>query len=172
MCGWSGLLAGVDGLYLYGKTNELYVYHRPEVVKSVTQEEVTMENLGGSEVHSTRSGVAHCTADNDMDCILKIRELMSFLPNNNMEEPPFVPTTDSPNRIDPQLDLLVPTNPNQPYDMKELILSVADDQNFFEIQEEYAKNIIIGYIRLNGKTIGVVANQPAALAVRWISTRP
>ena len=81
-----------------------------------------------------------------------------------MEEPPFVPTTDSPNRIDPQLDLLVPTNPNQPYDMKELILSVADDQNFFEIQEEYAKNIIIGYIRLNGKTIGVVANQPAALA--------
>ena len=99
-----------------------------------------------------------------MDCILKIRELMSFLPNNNMEEPPFVPTTDSPNRIDPQLDLLVPTNPNQPYDMKELILSVADDQNFFEIQEEYAKNIIIGYIRLNGKTIGVVANQPAALA--------
>ena len=136
----------------------------PEVVKSVTQEEVTMENLGGSEVHSTRSGVAHCTADNDMDCILKIRELMSFLPNNNMEEPPFVPTTDSPNRIDPQLDLLVPTNPNQPYDMKELILSVADDQNFFEIQEEYAKNIIIGYIRLNGKTIGVVANQPAALA--------
>ena len=136
----------------------------PEVVKSVTQEEVTMENLGGSEVHSTRSGVAHCTADNDMDCILKIREFMSFLPNNNMEEPPFVPTTDSPNRIDPQLDLLVPTNPNQPYDMKELILSVADDQNFFEIQEEYAKNIIIGYIRLNGKTIGVVANQPAALA--------
>ena len=84
-----------------------------------------------------------------------------------MEEPPFVPTTDSPNRIDPQLDLLVPTNPNQPYDMKELILSVADDQNFFEIQEEYAKNIIIGYIRLNGKTIGVVANQPAALASRW-----
>ena len=136
----------------------------PEVVKSVTQEEVTMENLGGSEVHSTRSGVAHCTADNDMDCILKIRELMSFLPNNNMEEPPFVPTTDSPNRIDPQLDLLGPTNPNQAYDMKELILSVADDQNFFEIQEEYAKNIIIGYIRLNGKTIGVVANQPAALA--------
>ena len=81
-----------------------------------------------------------------------------------MDEPPFVPTTDSPNRIDPQLDLLVPTNPNQPYDMKELIHSVADDQNFFEIQEEYAKNIIIGYIRLNGKPSGVVANQPAALA--------
>ena len=152
-----------DFIFMVKQTSYMFITG-PEVVKSVTQEEVTMENLGGSEVHSTRSGVAHCTADNDMDCILKIRELMSFLPNNNMEEPPFVPTTDSPNRIDPQLDLLVPTNPNQPYDMKELILSVADDQNFFEIQEEYAKNIIIGYIRLNGKTIGVVANQPAALA--------
>ena len=152
-----------DFIFMVKQTSYMFITG-PEVVKSVTQEEVTMENLGGSEVHSTRSGVAHCTADNDMDCILKIRELMSFLPNNNMEEPPFVPTTDSPNRIDPQLDLLVPTNPNQPYDMKEMILSVADDQNFFEIQEEYAKNIIIGYIRLNGKTIGVVANQPAALA--------
>ncbi len=136
----------------------------PEVVKSVTQEEVSMNDLGGSEVHSTRSGVAHLTADNDMDCILKIRELMSFLPNNNMEEPPFVPTTDSANRIDEQLNNLIPTNPNQPYDMKDLINSVADDNNFFEVQEEYAKNIVIGYIRLNGKTVGVVANQPAALA--------
>ena len=136
----------------------------PEVVKSVTQEEVSMQDLGGSEVHSTRSGVAHFTGDNDMDCILKIRELMSFLPSNNMEEPPFIPTTDSANRIDEQLNNLIPTNPNQPYDMKELIESVADDHNFFEVQEEYAKNIVIGYIRLNGKTIGVVANQPAALA--------
>lgn len=136
----------------------------PEVVKSVTQEEVTMNELGGSEVHSTRSGVAHFTADNDMDCILKIRELMSFLPNNNMEEPPFVPTTDSANRIDEQLNNLIPTNSNQPYDMKELILSVADDNNFFEVQDAYAKNIVVGYIRLNGKTIGVVANQPATLA--------
>ena len=136
----------------------------PEVVKSVTQEEVTMNDLGGSEVHSTKSGVAHFTADNDMECVMKIRELMSFLPNNNMEEPPFVPTTDSANRIDEQLNNLVPTNPNQPYDMKDLIVSVADDNNFFEVQEEYARNILVGYIRLNGKTIGVVANQPAALA--------
>jgi propionyl-CoA carboxylase beta chain len=136
----------------------------PEVVKSVTGEEVTKEELGGTGVHATRSGVAHFSADNDMDCILKIRELVSFLPGNNMEEPPFVPTTDSPNRVDPRLDLLVPTNPNQPYDMKELIVSVADDRNFFEIQEEYARNIITGYIRLNGKSVGVVANQPAVLA--------
>lgn len=108
----------------------------PEVVKSVTQEEVTMQELGGSEVHSSRSGVAHFTGDNDMDCILKIRELMSFLPSNNMEEPPFIPTTDSANRIDEQLNNLIPTNPNQPYDMKELIESVADDHNFLK----YRKN--------------------------------
>lgn len=152
-----------DFIFMVKETSYMFITG-PEVVKSVTQEEVTMNELGGSDVHSMRSGVAHFTGDNDMDCILKIRELMSFLPNNNMEEPPFVPTTDSPNRIDPQLDLLIPTNPNQPYDMKELIVSVADDQNFFEVQEEYAKNMVIGYIRLNGKTIGVVANQPAALA--------
>lgn len=136
----------------------------PDVVKSVTQEEVTKNQLGGSEVHTTRSGVAHFSADNNIDCIMKIRELISFLPGNNMEEPPFVPTTDSPNRMDPRLEQLIPTNPNQPYDMKELINSVADDGIFFEIQEEYAQNIITGYIRLNGKTIGVVANQPSALA--------
>lgn len=152
-----------DFIFMVKESSYMFITG-PEVVKSVTQEEVTMNELGGSDVHSSRSGVAHFAADNDMDCILKIRELMSFLPNNNMEEPPFVPTTDSPNRIDPQLDSLIPTNPNIPYDMKELINSIADDNNFFEIQEEYAKNIVIGYIRLNGKTIGVVANQPAALA--------
>jgi propionyl-CoA carboxylase beta chain len=136
----------------------------PDVVKSVTQEEVTKNELGGSEIHTARSGVAHFSADNDIDCIVKIRELISFLPNNNMEEPPFVPTTDSPNRIDPQLDELIPANPNQPYDIKELVTSVADDRNFFEVQEDYAPNIVVGYIRLNGKTVGVVANQPCALA--------
>jgi len=136
----------------------------PDVVKSVTQEDVTKNELGGCDIHTERSGVAHFSADNDIDCILEIRELISFLPNNNMAESPFVPTTDSPNRIDPSLDLLVPTNPNQPYDIKELIVSVADDENFMEIQEDYAKNIVVGYIRLNGKSIGVVANQPAALA--------
>ena len=136
----------------------------PDVVKSVTQEDVSKNELGGADIHTSRSGVAHFSADNDIDCILKIRELMSFLPNNNMEEPPFVPTTDSPNRIDESLDLLIPTNPNTPYDIKELIISVADDGNFFEVQEDFAKNIVIGYIRLNGKSIGVVANQPSALA--------
>jgi propionyl-CoA carboxylase beta chain len=136
----------------------------PDVVKSVTQEEVTKNELGGSEVHAGRSGVAHFAADNDIDCILKVRELISFLPGNNMEEPPFVPTTDSPNRVEGWLDELIPTNPNQPYDIKELIVAVADDGNFFEVQQDYAHNIVIGFIRLNGKSIGVVANQPCALA--------
>jgi len=136
----------------------------PDVVKAVTQEDVTKNELGGSDIHMSRSGVAHFSADNDIDCILKIRELMSFLPNNNMEEPPFVPTTDSPTRVDLSLNTLIPTNPNQPYDIKDLIISVADDENFLEVQEDYAKNMVIGFIRLNGKTIGVVANQPCALA--------
>ncbi len=152
-----------DFIFMVKESSYMFITG-PEVVKSVTQEDVSKNELGGSGIHTERSGVAHLAADNDIDCILKIRELLSFLPNNNMEEPPFVPSTDSPNRMDPQLDLLIPTNPNQPYDMKELIRSVADDENFFEIQEEYAKNIIIGYIRLNGKPIGVVANQPSALA--------
>ncbi len=152
-----------DFIFMVKESSYMFITG-PDVVKSVTQEEVTKNELGGSEIHTAKSGVAHFSADNDIDCILKIRELISFLPNNNMEEPPFVPTTDSPNRIDRQLNDLIPTNPNQPYDIKELINVVADDQNFFEIHEDYAKNIVIGYIRLNGKTIGVVANQPAALA--------
>jgi len=152
-----------DFIFMVKESSYMFITG-PDVVKAVTQEDVTKNELGGSDIHMSRSGVAHFSADNDVDCIIKIRELMSFLPNNNMEEPPFVPTTDSPNRIDPSLNNLVPTNPNTPYDIKELIISVADDENFLEVQEDYAKNIVIGYIRLNGKTIGVVANQPSALA--------
>lgn len=152
-----------DYIFMVKESSYMFITG-PDVVKSVTQEDVTKNELGGSDIHTSRSGVAHFSADNDIDCILKIRELMSFLPNNNMAEPPFVPTTDSPNRIDPALDLLIPTNPNQPYDIKELIVSVADDENFFEVQEAYARNIVIGFIRLNGKSIGVVANQPSELA--------
>ena len=152
-----------DFIFMVKESSYMFITG-PDVVKAVTQEDVTKNELGGADIHASRSGVSHFTADNDIDCILKVRELMSFLPNNNMEEPPFVPTTDSPNRIDPSLDLLVPTNPNQPYDIKDLIISIADDGNFMEVQEDYAKNIVIGYIRLNGKSIGVVANQPCALA--------
>ena len=152
-----------DFIFMVKESSYMFITG-PDVVKAVTQEVVTKNELGGTEVHTGRSGVAHFACDNDIDCILKIRELMSFLPANNMEEPPFVPTTDSPNRIDASLEFLIPTNPNQPYDIKELIISVADDANFFEIQEDYAKNMVIGYIRLNGKSIGVVANQPSVLA--------
>jgi len=152
-----------DFIFMVKESSYMFITG-PDVIKAVTQEEVTKNELGGAEIHTTRSGVAHFSAENDIDCILKIRELMSFLPNNNMAEPPFVPTTDSPNRIDPSLDLLIPENPNQPYDIKELIIAVADDENFFEIQEDFAQNMVIGYIRLNGKTIGVVANQPSVLA--------
>ena len=136
----------------------------PEVIKTVTNENVTKEELGGSAAHNEKSGVAHFATENDVDCILKIRELMSFIPQNNMEEPPFKATTDDPNRQEASLEEFVPTNPNTPYDMKEVIRKVADDFNFFEIQEHFAKNIIIGFIRLNGKPIGVVGNQPSVLA--------
>ena len=152
-----------DFIFMVKETSYMFITG-PDVVKAVTQEEVTKTELGGCDIHTSRSGVAHFSAENDIDCILKIRELMSFLPTNNMEEPPFVPTTDSPNRIDESLDSLIPTNPNLPYDIKELITSVADDESFFEIQEDYAKNMVIGFIRLNGKSIGVVANQPSVLA--------
>ena len=110
----------------------------PDVVKSVTQEEVSKEDLGGVGVHMTKSGVAHLSAENDIECINYIRELISYLPGNNMEEPPFVATSDSPTRLTPELSNLVPTNPNQPYDIKEMIEAVADDNSFFELQAEFA----------------------------------
>ena len=112
----------------------------------------------------TKSGVAHLSAENDIECINYIRELISYLPGNNMEEPPFVVTNDSLTRLIPELSDLVPANPNQPYNIKEMIEAIADDNNFFELQSEFAANIVTGYIRLNGKTIGVVANQPLVLA--------
>ncbi len=136
----------------------------PEVIKTVTHEDVTKEELGGASAHNEKSGVAHFATENDVDCIAQIRELMSFLPQNNMEEPPFKATTDDPNRIESSLEQIVPTNPNQPYDMKEVIKKIVDDGHFFEVQEHFAKNIIVGYARLNGKTVGIVANQPSVMA--------
>ncbi len=152
-----------DFIFMVKQSSYMFITG-PDVVKSVTQEEVTKEELGGSEMHMNKSGVAHFAADNDIDCINRIRELITYLPGNNMEEPPFVPTLDSPTRLTTSLIDLIPTNPNQPYDIKEMIKEVADDYRFFEVQEEFAQNIVIGYIRLNGKTVGVVANQPAVLA--------
>lgn len=152
-----------DFIFMARKTSYMFVTG-PDVIKTVTHEEVTKEELGGAMTHNAKSGVAHFTADDDQQAMMMIRELMSFLPSNNMEDPPVKPCTDSPHREEIKLRELVPTDPNKPYDMKEIIEAVADDYNFFEVQPHYAQNIIVGFARLNGKPVGVVANQPAMLA--------
>jgi propionyl-CoA carboxylase beta chain len=136
----------------------------PDVIKEVTHEEVTKEDLGGAATHNTRSGVAHFSARSDRECLGMIRELLSYLPSNNMEDPPFVPTSDDPSRRDEKLRSIVPDNPNKPYDIQDIIKAVVDDGHFFEVQRDYAKNIVIGFARLGGRTVGIVANQPAFLA--------
>jgi propionyl-CoA carboxylase beta chain len=136
----------------------------PDVIKAVTHEDVSKEELGGAMAHNSKSGVAHFVAEDDDHAMMTIRELMSFLPSNNMEDPPVKPCTDNIRREDEKLESLVPDDPNKPYDMKEIILSIADDHNFFEVQQYYAQNILIGFVRLAGKPVGVVANQPAFLA--------
>lgn len=136
----------------------------PEVIRTVTHEEVTMEELGGAMSHNSKSGVAHFTAENDEQVVLMIRELLSFIPSNNMEDPPTQPCHDDIMRQDEQLQHIVPADPNKPYDMKEIIHLVVDNHNFFEVMPYYAQNIVIGFARLNGKPVGIVANQPACLA--------
>src|SRR5690242_19619608 len=117
----------------------------PEVVKTVTHEEVTAEELGGAATHNTKSGVADLAFENDVEACLMLRRFFNYLPLNNKDKPPVRPSSDSADRLDPSLDTLVPSNPNKPYDIKELILKVADDGDFFELQPDYAKNIVIGF---------------------------
>jgi propionyl-CoA carboxylase beta chain len=136
----------------------------PDVVKTVTHEEVTAEELGGAVTHSTRSGVADLALENDLEALLTTRRFFNFLPANNKERPPVWPTSDPPDRTEPSLDTLVPDDPAKPYDIKELILKIADEGDFFELQPDYAKNIVVGFIRLQGSTVGVIANQPMVLA--------
>ncbi len=136
----------------------------PDVIKAVTREEVTSEDLGGAMVHNSRSGVAHFAAEDEDDCIYQIRKLLSYLPQNNLEDPPFVPTTDPRDRADEELDHILPDNPNKPYDMKDVIRRVVDDGDFFEVQEHWAGNILIGFARLGGFAVGIVAQQPKILA--------
>lgn len=136
----------------------------PEVIKEVTQEDVTMEELGGADTHNTLSGVAHFLAGNEEQTMALIRELLSFIPDNNMEDPPFRETSDPVDRLDEDLNFVVPDDPNQPYDIREIIKTVLDDNYFFEIHEHFAKNIVIGFGRLGGKSVGIVANQPDYLA--------
>ena len=136
----------------------------PDVVKSVTQEDVTFEQLGGASVHGSVSGVCHYVAENEADCMFLIRKLLSFIPQNNMEDPPFMKSNDDPLREDESLDSIVPDNPNKPYDIKEVIARIVDNREFFEIHADYASNIVVGFARLGGHSVGVVANQPAVLA--------
>ncbi|MGD8555589.1 MAG: acyl-CoA carboxylase subunit beta [Anaerolineales bacterium] len=136
----------------------------PDVVKSVTHEEVSFEDLGGAEVHATTSGVCHHVSDNDAECMVMLRTLLSYLPQNNMEDPPFVPTSDDRLRTEEALDDLVPDDPSKPYDIRDAIRLVVDDGTFFEIHELYAPNMVVGFARLGGHSVGIVANQPAVLA--------
>jgi propionyl-CoA carboxylase beta chain len=136
----------------------------PDVIKATTHEEVTMQDLGGADTHSTRSGVCHLEAADDESALLTIRELLSYMPSNNVDDPPSRPATDDPNRRDEALDTIVPENANKPYDMREIITRVVDDAHWLEIQGEWAQNMLIGFARIGGYSVGIVANQPAFLA--------
>ncbi|MEM7023625.1 MAG: acyl-CoA carboxylase subunit beta [Pseudomonadota bacterium] len=136
----------------------------PDVVKTVTQEEVSHEQLGGASTHTQRSGVADLAFDNDVQALAEVRRMIDFLSPSNREKPPVWPTEDPADRVEPSLDTLVPDNPNKPYDMKELIEKLVDEGDFFEIGPDYAKNIIVGFARFEGSTVGIVANQPMVLA--------
>lgn len=136
----------------------------PKVVKSVTGEDISTEDLGGANVHASKSGVSHFKAQNEEEGLLMIRKLLSYLPQNNLEEPPLVENTDPIDRLDDRLNTIVPDNPNLPYDMKEIIHSLVDNGEFLEVHQYYARNIIVGFARLNGASVGIIANQPNFLA--------
>ncbi len=136
----------------------------PDVVKAVTHEEASKEDLGGASTHNARSGVAHFAVEDDAECLALIRDLLGFLPRNNLEDPPVVATADPPDREDPALDRLVPDSPHQPYDIRDLIRPVADEHHFLEVHQHFARNVIVGFARLAGRSVGIVANQPAHLA--------
>ena len=136
----------------------------PKVVKAVTKENVSVEELGGAAVHNKKSGVAHFMAENDEEALLLLRKLLSYLPQNNIESPPVVPSDDPVNRMDDALNFIVPDDPNRPYEMKEVILRVVDNEEFLEVHQHWAQNIVVGFARMNGRTVGIVANQPNYLA--------
>jgi len=151
--------------YIFMVRNSSYMFVTgPEVVKAVTHEEVDFEHLGGASVHSEVSGVCHVAADTEADALYLIRKLLSYLPQNNLEDPMFVPPTDDALRMEESLDALVPGDPGKPYDMKDAIHRIVDDGQFYEIHENFAQNIVVGFARLGGHSVGIVANQPAVLA--------
>ena len=155
--------AMTDFIFMVKDSSYMFVTG-PDVVKTVTNEVVTAEELGGALTHTKKSSVADGAFENDVEALVEVRRLVDFLPLNNREKPPVRPFFDEPARVEPSLDTLIPDNTNTPYDIKELILKLADESDFFEIQEEFARNIITGFMRLEGQTIGVVANQPMVLA--------
>ncbi len=136
----------------------------PDVIKTVTHEDVTKEKLGGSMTHNSVSGVGHFIAHDDAECLRMIRELLSYLPQNNREDPPRRATSDPADRMDAALDTLVPAESNLPYDIKDVIHRVVDDGDFFEVHEHFAQNLVVGFARMDGRPVGIVANQPAFLA--------
>jgi propionyl-CoA carboxylase beta chain len=152
-----------DFIFMTGDTSYMFVTG-PEVIKTVTHEEVTKHELGGAVTHNTTSGVAHFIARDDAECLAMIRELLGFLPSNNLEDPPLRDTSDPWDRADAALNAIIPEDPMRPYDMKEIIHAVVDDANLFEVHEHFAKNIVVGFGRLAGRPVGIVANQPAFLA--------
>jgi propionyl-CoA carboxylase beta chain len=152
-----------DFVLMVDKTSYMFITG-PDVIKTVTMEEVTKEQLGGAVTHNETSGVAHFLAHDDAECLSMVRELLSFVPSNNLDDPPRKPCTDPIDRADAALDTIVPAQSNLPYDMKDVIHAVVDDAYFFEVQEHFAKNIVVGFARLDGRPVGIVANQPAMLA--------
>jgi len=152
-----------DFILMVDQTSYMFITG-PDVIKLVTHEEVTKDQLGGAHTHNETSGVAHFMCRDDAECLSMVRELLSFIPSNNLEEPPRKPCTDPIDRLDEKLDTLIPDQSNVPYDMKDVIHTVVDDGYFFEVHEHYAKNIVVGFARFNGKPVGIVANQPAMLA--------
>ncbi len=152
-----------DFVCMVDKTSYMHITG-PDVVKSVTHEEVTSEDLGGAHVHASRSGVAHFVSADDKSCMSLVRKLLSYLPLNNAEDPPFVPTDDPHDRMDAELETIVPADAQKPYDMKRVIERVVDAGSWFEVQPEFAMNLIVGFARLGGRAVGIVANQPAVLA--------
>ena len=152
-----------DFIFMVRNSSYMFVTG-PEVVKTVTNEEVTFEELGGADKHASTSGVCHYVAESEGDCLYMIRLLLSYIPQNNMEDPPFVPTSDDRLRIEEELDYIVPDDPSKPYDMRDVIKLVVDDGVFFEIHENYAQNILTCFARFGGHSVGVIANQPAHLA--------
>lgn len=152
-----------DFIFMVKDTSYMFITG-PDVVKSVTHEEVSAEELGGAEVHASKSGVCHMVGENETQTLMLVREMLTYLPQNNMEDPPFVPTQDDPLRADPELDTIIPDNPNKPYDIKDVIHRVVDDGVFYETHAEYAQNIVVGFARLGGHSVGIVGNQPMVLA--------